>query len=229
MKKILLIILAATLIFCAFSFASFAEASTDTTENAVDTAETLTNPAEIDLKGVYDQVIGIVTNGEIWAKIGVTVLGILALIVSVRSCFGKIENAFRTFKDMIAGKATKEETKKAVDDGISSLKSEFEHNHAALSDKYDALSKKYDKQTAILSLVTMHLIKSPNARVQIMNFISDSKEIGGDVVEYVNKIEEAIEEAEKLEPKIETPALDEIISEQDTKSADTEPAYMMLN
>ena len=67
--------------------------------------------------------------------------------------------------------------------------------------------------SAILSLTVLQLVKSPNARVKIMELIADTNKITEDVAELVEEMTEEIAEADAATPKADTPALDAIVKE----------------
>ena len=209
----------------------YPEATPETDEKAPETdnatEEDTQNPQQDaskipinDENEILDQLLGIVTNGEIWAKIGVTILGAVALILTLRTYFDKFIGVINTIKDFIAGKATKEETESVIKNAITDFEKTYKDEYAKLeekndemAEKYDEMSAKYDKQTAVLALTVLQLVKSPNARTQIMSLISDTKEIGEDVAKVIEVIEEEITEADAAIPKVETPNLDSIVNE----------------
>ena len=194
------------------------EMNSEPLENEAVTPETLEDFAQSEEEGFLDQFTTIITNGEIWAKIGATVLGILALIIAINKNLDKIIGALDAVKNMVAGKATKEETKKTIEAAMSDVKTTYEAKHKEITEKYDALEKKYDQQTAILTLLSLQLVKSPNARVRIMELISETKELGGDIAEIVENIEAEIEAADAAEPAPDTPALDAVALEINSRS-----------
>lgn len=188
------------------------EAETDSSAESENTPETPAQLAQDEEKAFLDQLMAIVTNGEIWAKIGASLLAVLALLVTLKSSLGKIGEAIAVLKDFIAGKATKEETETAINGAFEEVKNTYDAKLSELSVKNDELTAKYDKQTAILSLLALQLVKSPNARVQIMGLLAEAKNLGGNVAEVVESIEAEIEAADAAEPKPDTPALDAVIA-----------------
>ena len=223
-KKLFAILLVFVLSFSFFTLSAFAEEVqetpeteltepeqiTDTEETPTDTPEDTGKLATTAKEGIIDQILAIVTNAEIWAKIGATTLGVLALIVTIRSTLNKITTGIVALRDLIRGNATKEESEKIIKDSFTEVKAVYEEKHAELTDKYNQLLTKYDKQTAVLSLMVLQLVKSPNARTHIMSLITDTKELGGEVMDIVTDIEKIIEEEDAAEPKPDTPALDSI-------------------
>ena len=209
-------LIALMLVISMFGFSAFAEdeipavVDGETTETTENTPETSENSSQGTNEGIVDEVIAIVTNGEMWAKFGIVATGVIAFIVAVTAKFDKVVLAFGAIKDMLGGKATKEDTSKVVGEAFEDVRKAFDESHTELTAKYDALEAKYNTQTAVLTLLALQLVKSPNARVQIMELIQSGKEIQGDIGEMVEVIESEIEAADAAEPKPDTPALDAV-------------------
>lgn len=164
--------------------------------------------------GYFDQILAVVSDGTLWAKISAIVLGCFAIVASLNKGLGSVKSALSVLEKFIQGKASKEETEEALNKATSELSAEYKASHKELSQKYDNLCERNEQLTAILSLVVLNLVKSPNARVHIMSLISGTKKIGGDVVKTVEAIEAEIEKADAEEPKPDTPALDAIANAQ---------------
>ncbi|MBR3680627.1 MAG: hypothetical protein IKL79_01325 [Clostridia bacterium] len=232
MKKFLTILIALIISASFFVFPVFAQEPTDAPSESVsddvvtDTTESITHPSEItpesEEKAFTKELVDALTNGANWAKFGgilAAVLGALAVLYKYTS---GIKNVINGVKDLVAGKASKEDTEKL-------LKSESEKilsaTLSALEDtkkKQEELTEKYNEQTAILTLITLQLVKSPYARTEIMNIITSAKAKGKDVAEIVEVIEAEIKAAEEAEEKMPTPALDSIVASVDTEETDGE-------
>lgn len=158
---------------------------------------------------IYDKLIGYISNGEIWVKIGVTAVSVLALILAIKKSLAKITDALHVLKGFIEGKASKEDAEKAIKSAVDEVKAESKIQYERLSQQYDDLCTRNNDLEAILSLVALQLIKSPNARTEIMALISKTKEHSGSVAEIVEAIELEIQRADEL-TKDKTPALDSI-------------------
>lgn len=227
MKKLFTALFVFILTFALFAFPAIAEAEEITAETPEITEPEATAPEEITEtpdnspvstpnapeNEILEQILGVVSNGEIWAKIGATVLSVLALIFALRSSLGKIRDGILVVKDFIAGKATKEETETAINTAVKGAIDKYEEKHKELTQQNEELSAKYDKMYAILSLIVLQLVKSPNARVKIMELIADTNKITEDVAELVEEMTEEIAEADAATPKADTPALDAIVKE----------------
>ena len=223
MKKLFTLLTVLVLVFALFTFPALAEEGA-TPENEVietvvtegnedtpsDSSENLSKTPENE---ILEQILGFVSNGEIWGKIGATVLSVLALIFALRSSLNKIHDALVVVRDFISGKATKEETEKAITEAKEAMTDEYEKKHKELKEQNAELSEKYDKMQAILSLTVLQVVKSPNARTQIMQILNDTEKITGDIHGFVEGVAEAITKADADTPKEDTPALDAIVAE----------------
>ena len=228
MKKLFLLVIVLALVFSLCALPVFAEGEPATEENAENIAQDSIKVPTTDENEIYEQILGIVTNGEIWAKIGVSVVGIFSLVIAVRSTVNKFTVGIGAIKDMIAGKATKEETAAVIKDGLNEVNKKYDATYTELSRKYKELEESNSKMMAVLSLVTLQLVKSPNARTEIMGLILNHKEIGGDVAELVTDINKAISDADAEIPKPETPAIDEIVSNLAPKENEETSEIMLL-
>lgn len=227
MKKLFTALVVFILTFALFAFPALAEGEEITAETPEILETETTAPEEIPdapdnspvsipnapENEILEQILGFISNGEIWGKIGATVLSVFALIFSLRSILGKIHDGIIAVTDFISGKATKEETETAINTAVKGVIDKYEEKHKELTQQNAELSAKYDKMSAILSLTVLQLVKSPNARVKIMELIADTNKITEDVAELVEEITEEIAEADAATPKADTPALDAIVKE----------------
>lgn len=205
MKKIIVLMLVFCAIFSLTSISVFAEESAPVTEAV---------PAPDNGSEVLEAITNVVTDGALWAKIGVILLSALSIIVAVTKNLNSVKIALSTVYDFLKGNgATKEDTANALEKVKTDLKKDYKVSYDDLSQKYNELIEKTNTQTAIVALLSLQLVKSPNARVQLMSIISDAKKIGGSIEEVVTTIEAEIEKADAEEPKPDTPALDKIVSD----------------
>ena len=231
MKRIITALIALVLVLSCFVLPCFAEEGAATDETTVTVPETTVteedttegggenaqepseNPVVAPERDFVGEVIAVVTNGEIWANFGVIAGGVIAVIVALATNAAKLSDAFKAIEALIKGKATKEETEATVADAMNGVRETFMTEYATLEGKYASLEEKYNTQTAVLTLVALQLVKSPNARVQIMALLDKGEDIGENLAEVVETIQEEIKAADAAEPKPETPALDTIAAE----------------
>lgn len=224
MKRIFYALIALVLILSVFGMTCFAETEAtepeiapevtpevgETTENGEETLENPSTATETDFVG---EIIAVVTNGEIWANFGIIASGVVALIVAVTSKFNDIVKAFNVTKDMIGGKATKEETKEVVTNSIYEVKAAFDASYTELSGKYAKLEQSYNSQTAVLTLLALQLVKSPNARTEIIKLLENTDIACDNVAKVVEAVQAEIKAADEAMPKLETPTLTALVEE----------------
>lgn len=215
MKKIIAIILGLVLLVGVFALPAFADDTAVDGETVVDntvtddtTAPDITTDDEE--ARFYDELLAYVTNGANWAKIGGVVLAIVAAVGTVCANLNKVKDLLSAIADMIRGKATKEDTEKVIKDGYEDLKKEYNESYQKLLEKTMEQNERNNELTAVLSVITLQLVKSPYARTEIMGLLSGSKKVSGSVEEIVNHVDEVITKAEESEEKPDTPALDAI-------------------
>lgn len=236
MKKILCLALVLIVMLTLFISPCYAEGEAEnappvaeeTAPEDANTSETPENYAQGSNGDILDQLMAIVTNGEMWAKIGATVIGILAIILTLKAKFNDILSIFGGVKDMLSGKASKEDTERIIGEKFEALDKTYHENTEALTAKYDELAEKYDKQTAILSILANYLVKSPNARASILDILSDVRTAGGNVAEFVENLEKEIDDADALIPKPDTPALDAVRDTVENEKREGEKVNIIL-
>lgn len=218
MKRLTFVLIALIALLAVFGTAVYADDTsvgevieeTSTPETVTDTPETSVELQESEGDEIIDKVIAVVTDGEIWAKIGVSLAAVIALLATIKVNLNKFTDIIGALKSLVAGKATKEETEKVISDAIGEMKTEYSAKLAEINAKNDELCAKNDKLTAILSIISLQLLKSPNARTSVMALLQSAEDEIANVGELVEKIEAEIEAADAETPKPETPALDQI-------------------
>lgn len=220
MKRIVYALIALILILSVFGLSCFAETEVTEPETAPEVGETVENGEEAPENSsqgaetdFIDEIIAVVTNGEIWANFGIIASGVVALIVAVTSKFNDIVKAFNVTKDMIGGKASKEETQEVVTNAIDSVKCAFDASYNELAGKYAKLEQSYNAQTAVITLLALQLVKSPNARTEIMKLLENTDIACDNVGEIVEAVQAEIKAADEAMPKVETPTLTALVEE----------------
>lgn len=231
MKKMFYLALILALVLSLFTFSAFAEETLlpegENTENApegdaagADTEAdmplsdpTISDNALEDERGTLTtQILSVISDGKIWATVGTILAGIVAVIGAISSNYKSVTHGLVTLNDFIKGKATKEETQKMLEDLTAKLSGDFKAELDGINKQYSDIRARNDQLTAVLSLVAIQLVKSPNARTQIMQLITGAKECSGNVTELVTAIEEEIIKADAETEKPETPALDAVMA-----------------
>lgn len=232
MKKLFCFALILVLMLSLFSIPSFAEEEAtvpevENTENTpeVDTADpdtetdipssnpTVSDTALEDEKGTLTtQILSLVSDGKIWATVGAILAGVLGVIGAISSNYKAVKDGLVTLNSFIQGKATKEDTKKMLEELTDKLTGDFKAELDRINKQYSDISARNEQLTAVLSLVAIQLLKSPNARTQIMQLITGAKDCSGDVAELVSAIEAEIIKADAEMEKPDTPALDAVMA-----------------
>lgn len=206
MKKLLAILFAVALILC-FTVPAFAEEEAPEIEEEITEApEEVEEVEEAPVEeapeegGKLDYLIEKLTSTSFWITI-VSVLGSgSAVIVLVRKYFADI---IRLIKQKADAKAIKD----CLDNGYDEIVAEFKK----VTDKVEAQGKEIDQLISIISVFVVNTVKNPATRSEIVKMIENINEYTGTVSEIVEKVTEAIEEANNAAPKEETPALDALI------------------
>ena len=201
-----------------------AETSTEVAEGEAEQtpeeeSETPTESAN-DLSAVIAVVKEKIASSATWTMVGTSLLSIITFIGVLSSKFGGLKTVIDAIKDMVKGKADKDDVKTALDGAKEELSKEFK---TAYSDDFKKLTKFAEQQAEnekkLYAMFTLFMtnVKIPDsAKTEILNFAADVKQYSGDVYEIVEQVQEAIDagiaEAEKDTP--ETPTLDEILEEE---------------
>lgn len=218
MKKFLLSI-ATVLLFC-LCFTMFASASdtlqegqgdiTTSTDAATETTEPST-PKE-NASELVEYAINLATSSAFWT----TVAGVLSaltggIVFMVRS--------FNSVKTLVKSKADAKTIKEEINKGIGELTSKYEETVVALNSNIQELKKELevekDNSKQLTVMLTSYILNTKigtSAKGEIMKMASGIKQYTGTAVEMIEKLNNAIETAKKEEEKIDTPALDEVMS-----------------
>ena len=218
MKKFLLSI-ATVLLFC-LCFTMFASASdtlqegqgdiTTSTDAATETIEPST-PKE-NASELVEYAINLATSSAFWT----TVAGVLSaltggIVFMVRS--------FNSVKTLVKSKADAKTIKDEISKGIGELTAKYEETVVALNSNIQELKKELevekDNSKQLTVMLTSYILNTKigtSAKGEIMKMASGIKQYTGTAIEMIEKLNNAIETAKKEEEKIDTPALDEVMS-----------------
>ena len=224
MKKTVYFIICLALVLSVFTISVFAETNAPATDENTDVTQTSPSlegenayeseeehPTTLE-NNFYEQILGIVTDGATWAKIGTFVLGVLALIVAIKKNLSKLTSLVSLIKTRGEHNVTNEDLQEALKTTANNINASAGEEYKKLNAKLEEQTARNDQLTAILTVITLRLIKNPNARTEVMSVLSGTKKIAGDVQEVVETIEKEIEALDASEIKEETPALDAVKS-----------------
>lgn len=197
MKKIIALVITIIAILT-FTCSVYAE---EITETAPDINEQITVTEEEE-KGIIDTLM----NSTVWASIGSYVAMALSVIIVIYKKFGGVS-------DLIKSKADNATVLSGVKSVVNDAFSEVQKQLAETKNKLAATEENEKKLATILSLYIMNAKINSNAKAEIMQYVNGIKDINGSISEICDTVAKAIEEADKAEEKIETPALDAVVSE----------------
>lgn len=197
MKRIITFTLALVCIF-ALAITTFATEIEETTPN-INEEITVT---EQEKQGIIDTLM----NSTIWVSIGSFVSLALGILVFIKKKLGSIVTLIHSKADAIT-----------VIDGVSgAIKdtyAEIEKQLKQTQSKQSAMEENEKKLTTILCMYIMNDSRfNPNAKAEIMKYITGIKEFSGTVAEICEEATEEIKKLNEAEIKDDTPALDEILN-----------------
>lgn len=226
MKKFLLSI-ATVLLFC-LCFTFFANASeqvTTETENieATETVETENNTStntetiepstpEESTSELVEYAINLATSSAFWT----TVAGVLSALAGLVVFVVKIFNSLKT---LIKSKADTKTVVSAIQDGNKELEDKLTNTIKTLNDNLQNVKAELEiekENSKVLStIVTSFILNTKigtSAKGEILKFATGLKTYTGTAIEMIEQLNQSIEVAKAEEEKIDTPALDEVMS-----------------
>ena len=205
MKKIMFVIL--TIIILIFALTA-SVAATETADTGIQDEQTAT---EANGENSYlDSLIDKISTSSFWITVASFLTAIVSAIAVLKKHFGNISNLIRT-------KASAEELKTALGDAKTEIAAEYKNSLASIENQIKDEQDNIKKLSVILSIFISNAKINANARAEILQYITEIKDISGTVAEVVEKANKAIEEANAVEEKQPTPVLDEIVKETQTE------------
>ena len=205
MKKIIFVIL--TIIVLVFALTA-SVAATETADTDIQDEQTATE--ENGEKSYLDSLIDKISTSSFWVTVASFLTAIASIIAVLKKHFGNISNLIRT-------KASAEELKTALGDAKTEIAAEYKNSLANIENQIKDEQDNIKKLSVILSIFISNAKINANARAEILQYITEIKDISGTVAEVVEKANKAIEEANAVEEKQPTPVLDEIMKETQTE------------
>ena len=226
MKKLFLFALCITLVFSLLCVSTFAtgEDITLNTENgveyeipgesdAVERENTENGESEggeqsspSDNGAFYSKWIDNLTSSTLWVSIGTYAAAALGIIAFVKKKFGDVIS-------LIHGKADAAAVAAEVKNSGKEIIAEYKKSLAAVEEKLSVTEQNEKKLMAILTIFITNANINPNAKTEIMNYLSGIREFNGTVEEIVKSAAEVISAAKSAEEPAKTPALDAIRSD----------------
>lgn len=201
MKKIIFVIL--TIIILAFTLTA-SVAATETADTGIQDEQTVTE--ESGENSYLDSLIDKISTSSFWVTVASFLTAIVSILAVFKKHFGNISNLIRT-------KASAEELKTALGDAKTEIAAEYKNSLTNIENQIKDEQDNIKKLSVILSIFISNAKINANARAEILQYITEIKDISGTVAEVVEKANRAIEEANAVEEKHPTPVLDEIVKE----------------
>ena len=216
MKKIFYLVFALALILSIFTVTTFA-ISPETPENLPsdeltgiggtdDRSDTVN---DVQNEKFYSEWIDKITDSTMWINIGATLAGMISVIAFVKSRLDKIRGNIGA---LLNGQVSKDTIKHLIDEAVSGAIAEY---NASYEDMKANLEAQRESERTIISVLAVFITNakiSAHAKAEIMSMLTGAKTTLGSVEETVAAANAAIEEAKAAEEKVDTPALDAVMS-----------------
>lgn len=179
-----------------------------------DTNEDVADPVEED-GDEWDKFKAKITDSATWTMIG-------AAIITVLTTVGTVKSKFDGIASLVRNKADNDTLKGAISDMEKELRNSFNENHkevSAVMKRYeDALKNTEANEQRLYAILTLFMTNckiSESAKTEILNILSDVKKYDGDIKEFVEQAQEAINKdiAEKEAKAPATPTLNQMLEE----------------
>ena len=151
------------------------------------------------------------TNSTFWTTTGMILTAVVACIATFRKNFGAIS-------DLISDKADAKTISKALKDSSDEISKVFNDKLADIDRRLTETDSNEKILTTILTIFITNANINPNAKAEIMNYLTGIKDLNGKVADIVETANKIIEEANAVEAKVPTPALDSIVSEEESET-----------
>ena len=208
MKKIFIVMCSVSLIFALCGVFVFATAE-NTPEDSLNEFDNLTeigegaNEESEGAEAFYSGWIDKITDSTMWVNVGTVALACLGII-------GTVGSKFKNISDLISKKADANTVIDAVKGSAADICDSLKDELHKIKDELSATKSNEEALLAILTMFITNAKINPNAKAEIMNYITGMKKLEGSISEIVAKANEAIEAANEAEEKTDTPALDAI-------------------
>lgn len=216
MKKLFLTLFIVALfcsLFCGSTYASTVDKVGDAQgTEIVEETDTNTEPSTVEdnASELVQNAIDIITNSTFISTLATVLTGISAIVIF-------FVRGINSIKSLIHSKADAQTVTETVNQGVKDIADNFSLTVKELNAKLETVEKALEsekdnsKQLAvILSTFILHTKIGTSAKAEILKYINGLKDYTGSATEIIEELEEAIEQAEKEEEKIETPALDKV-------------------
>ena len=212
MKRIISLVIAVTFVLTLGAFAVFAEGepSADVNSEALGDsgAEVSAPTVDVQDESKFDKLLEGITNSTFWTTMGTVLAAVVGMLAMFKKHFGAITA-------LISGKADTKSINEALKTASAEISEEFCNKLNALEAKLSEADDDEKKLMAMFTIFVSNANINPNAKAEIMKYLTGIKDISGKVVDVVEKANKIIADANAAEEKIPTPALDSITGDGD--------------
>lgn len=166
----------------------------------------------------FDALLEGLTNSTFWTTTGTVLLSVIGMLAMFKKHFGNIST-------LISGKAETSEINKALKGATKEMSEEFCKKISELEAKLAEADNDEKKLMAMFTIFVSNANINPNAKAEIMKYLTGIKDISGKIVDVVETANKMIKEANAVEEKIPTPALNSIVTEDE--DGDTESKMVL--
>jgi hypothetical protein len=166
----------------------------------------------------FDALLEGLTNSTFWTTTGTVLLSVIGMLAMFKKHFGNIST-------LISGKAETSEINKALKGATEEMSAEFCKKISELEAKLAEADNDEKKLMAMFTIFVSNANINPNAKAEIMKYLTGIKDISGKIVDVVETANKMIEDANAVEEKIPTPALNSIVTEDE--DGDTESKMVL--
>ena len=156
----------------------------------------------------FDAMIDGLMNSTMWTTIGTVAVAVIACVATFRKYFGFIT-------DLISKKADEKAINNALRQASTELSEIFNQKLTDIDVRLKDTDSNEKILTTILTIFMTNANINPNAKAEIMQYLTGIKDINASVAEIVDTANQIIKEANEAEVKEPTPALDSIVKEED--------------
>lgn len=199
-----------------------AELSADIDETATDTVDSSESAEKF-----YSAWLDKLTDSTLWVNLGITLSGILGVMVFIRSKFGSLTGLVTTLGGLVKAGATKDELEELVGGAIDGAKEAYKAESEAMKKKFEEQIEVNNKLLSIITIFVTNAKINPHAKTEMLNLLTSVTPVGESVEKTVEAANKAISEAEALEESVPTPALDEITAQAEKSNEAAIPAMKL--
>lgn len=179
------------------------------TESVSQEVQTDSSPDETNK---IDALINGVTSSTFWVTTVSILISVGGAIALFKKSFDKILHILQSLVTGNKDLATFKHISDQLGDVVQDVKAEFSEKQKETNANISAMLDNYKLMLTCFTIFIESAKINPNAKSEIMKYLTGIKEVSGDVIETVSSALEAIKAADEVEPVIETPKTDAALS-----------------